>query len=552
MRPLAMKLKGFTAFRDEQTIDFSDLDLFALWGPTGSGKSSLLDAVTYALYGKAERVEGVRDVTLAEMISQGQPRMAVELEFEAGGKRLRVARTTTSSGQTKARLEMADGDGWRSYGEGADLVRDVNRLVIDAVGLDYDAFTRAVILPQGKFQEFLIGDSKKRRDILTDLLGLNLFERMSARANEIATRAKTTAETTRNVLDTQFADVTAEGLSAASAAAREARAEATKMANVSEQIARLERRGRAAGAERTSLMGAAPALEDEASAFASHRDALRGHSEAISQAQAVTASARTRAQDAEATLQGVIASVAETEKKWGTTETLALLRDKLVQLESATAEAEESAAAHKAATAAVTDARKQIRRAEKELEKAHAAAESARVGLADHRKRHEQAERADLVGALVHDLDPGAPCPVCGHPLTDLPEVDAGAHAHTRRALEEAEAAVRGADRQHAQAAAAVESAIASLEARGADAERCKLEVDRRARTAAALAEAVAAGFDGRIPDDAGAELDRRYTDLRSLIAGRDEAQRAHESAVAELARCERDATAAASELYAV
>ena len=55
MRPLRLELKGFTAFRDGAELDFTQLDVFAISGPTGSGKSSLLDAVTYALYGRVER-----------------------------------------------------------------------------------------------------------------------------------------------------------------------------------------------------------------------------------------------------------------------------------------------------------------------------------------------------------------------------------------------------------------------------------------------------------------------------------------------------------------
>ena len=58
MRPVRLKLKGFTSFREEQDVDFQTLDLFAIAGPTGAGKSSLLDAMTYALYGWVERVHG--------------------------------------------------------------------------------------------------------------------------------------------------------------------------------------------------------------------------------------------------------------------------------------------------------------------------------------------------------------------------------------------------------------------------------------------------------------------------------------------------------------
>src|SRR5438552_19000421 len=97
MRPLRLAVKGFTAFRDGAEIDFTELDVFAISGPTGSGKSSLLDAMTYALFGRVERV-GDR---VGQLISQGQPRMAVTLEFEAGRERYRVTRTTPAKGATK-------------------------------------------------------------------------------------------------------------------------------------------------------------------------------------------------------------------------------------------------------------------------------------------------------------------------------------------------------------------------------------------------------------------------------------------------------------------
>src|SRR5947209_8410920 len=161
MRPLKLDVKGFTAFRDAATLDLSALELFAIAGPTGSGKSSLLDAMTYALYGRVERV-GDR---VGQLISQGQPRMAASLEFRVGPGRYRVTRSTGARGATKILLErLVDGE-WTQAGEGADRVREADKLIREVVGLPYDGFTRSVLLPQGKFQEFLVGDAKKRRDL---------------------------------------------------------------------------------------------------------------------------------------------------------------------------------------------------------------------------------------------------------------------------------------------------------------------------------------------------------------------------------------------------
>src|SRR6266571_8156431 len=136
MRPLRLELKGFTAFRDATLIDFTTLDVFAISGPTGSGKSSLLDAMTYALYGRVERV-GDR---VSQLISQGQPRMAVTLEFEVGRDRYRVTRSTPAKGATKILLERLIDGVWLQAGEGSDRVREADRILARAIGLTYDGF----------------------------------------------------------------------------------------------------------------------------------------------------------------------------------------------------------------------------------------------------------------------------------------------------------------------------------------------------------------------------------------------------------------------------
>src|SRR5437773_10593683 len=109
MRPLRLEAKGFTAFRDAVELDFTALDVFAISGPTGSGKSSLLDAMTYALFGRVERV----GAAVGQLVSQGQPRMAVTLEFEVGAERYRATRSTPVKGATRILLErQAPGCAW--------------------------------------------------------------------------------------------------------------------------------------------------------------------------------------------------------------------------------------------------------------------------------------------------------------------------------------------------------------------------------------------------------------------------------------------------------
>src|SRR5271157_34381 len=172
MRPTKLTIEGFTSFRQRTDIDFSELDLFAITGPTGSGKTSIIDAITYALYGQTARL-GAKG--LGELITQGAPRLSVMLEFESGGKRYRIARVLKRSGPASVRLDVVESDGDHAFDGGA---REIATQITKIVGLDFDAFTKAVLLPQGRFDEFLRGDSAERRKILEVLLNLGMYREM--------------------------------------------------------------------------------------------------------------------------------------------------------------------------------------------------------------------------------------------------------------------------------------------------------------------------------------------------------------------------------------
>ena len=90
MRPTRLEVEGFTSFRQNVVLDFSSLDLFVITGPTGAGKTSLIDAIIYALYGRTPRIG---DKAGSDLISQGAERMRVLLEFKAGKRDYRLLRT---------------------------------------------------------------------------------------------------------------------------------------------------------------------------------------------------------------------------------------------------------------------------------------------------------------------------------------------------------------------------------------------------------------------------------------------------------------------------
>ncbi len=171
MRPLSLTLSGFRSFRAEQTIDFADLGLFAVVGDTGAGKSSILEAMVYALFNASTWNE--RDIKA--LIALESDTMRVDLAFSVGEKRYRVTRSASRvPGRTSLHaLRCADAPELRFDGE-----RAVNDEIRRVIGLDYATFTKTVVLPQGRFADLLTAKDADRTRALTDLLGLDEIDRI--------------------------------------------------------------------------------------------------------------------------------------------------------------------------------------------------------------------------------------------------------------------------------------------------------------------------------------------------------------------------------------
>jgi len=249
VRPLKLELQGFTAFRDLQTISLEDLDLFVITGPTGAGKSSLLDAMVFALYGKVPRM-GAQG--LSDLVSHGLAEARISLTFAIAGERYRVTRRLSRTRATSATFEHAEGEDWRSDVEGSGA-RAVDRRVVELVKLDFDAFTRAVVLPQGEFQRFLRGEPDKRRDVLTDLLGLKYYAAMGARARARITVLQARTLATQEILDNQYAEATAEHLADAESDAQRTRGRAEALAAATAIVAELDKQAEGLRDARTLL-----------------------------------------------------------------------------------------------------------------------------------------------------------------------------------------------------------------------------------------------------------------------------------------------------------
>ena len=180
MRPLRLKLQGLRSYREEQEVDFESASLIAIVGDTGAGKSSLLEAITVALYGTS--TWDAREIK--QLISDGAQTMLVSLTFRADGKVWRVERAVSRGTYPPARhsLECVD------TGERLDKKDAVDARTRQLVGLDYEAFLRSVVLPQGRFAALLQAKPADRASILKGILRIDLLDTVREEAREAKDR----------------------------------------------------------------------------------------------------------------------------------------------------------------------------------------------------------------------------------------------------------------------------------------------------------------------------------------------------------------------------
>jgi exonuclease SbcC len=177
MRPILLEIKGFNSFREKQVIDFENLTskgLFGIFGPTGSGKSSILDGIIYALYGTVPREQN-------SFINSNENESSVTLKFTLGkgasAKTYIITRSVRLAKNGKYNTPSI-----RLYEEDsndilADKVTSANKVIEELIGLKAEDFTRAVVLPQGKFSEFLKMTPGTRNDMLERIFGLEKYGR---------------------------------------------------------------------------------------------------------------------------------------------------------------------------------------------------------------------------------------------------------------------------------------------------------------------------------------------------------------------------------------
>jgi exonuclease SbcC len=212
MIPHRIKLSGFLSYKDEQDVRFDGASVWMLAGTNGSGKSSVFDAVTYALFGHHRG--GSQNA--AELINKDSTSLVVEFDFRVEGQLFRIKRTLrrgnkgTISGTQQVFVSQSDGI-WEAVPDTNKKV-DFDKWIHEKIGLDYDTFTSSVLLLQGKAEKLLDSKPSGRAEVLAGIVDLERYQRLHEKANarklELKSKLDTLnaqAEGVPDVSDLEFA-----------------------------------------------------------------------------------------------------------------------------------------------------------------------------------------------------------------------------------------------------------------------------------------------------------------------------------------------------------
>ena len=454
MRPISVRFKCFGPYMDEQFVNFEELSskgIFLICGETGSGKTTILDAICYALFGKSSG--GLRQgiEVMRCKSAKTTDKTAVEYIFESNGNRYRFHRELRYG-----RKNLMEEDGCEVFQDGGFVpvfqnptATNVNKKAEEILGLTYDQFCQVVMLPQGKFERLLVSNSEEKEKILTSLFHADKW-------NRIVLGVKTRVEEEAKRLDRELADIqgqlsvygctSVDGLKEKLTASKEEVAALEKVVNEAEQ-----RRTHAAKAYEDSIKDneiftvledcrkKLDSLKQQAKDYDSRRKHLRS-SEAADAIREIH-TAYTTAKDA---LDKAVEELGNARSSFSAAEesdAAARKKKELHETERPSYNADKETLTRlkdaREQYAGIGERKKASEDAAKEEEKKRSEADAAKQAYENARRRWDEAKKANddavnayleisrqynanIAGNLAAQLEDGAPCPVCGsteHPV---------------------------------------------------------------------------------------------------------------------------------------
>lgn len=210
MRPLKLKMIAFGPYRDEETIDFSQLEdrrLFVISGNTGAGKTSIFDAICFALYGFASGEDRAEPRMLRSQFADDDTHTSVEFTFAVGRRTFRALRQMahrkgTNKSETGGKAELYETiDGQDVPSVDRFMVSDVNAKIERLIGLTKEQFSQIVMLPQGEFRKLLTSDTDNKEEILRRIFRTELYRKLEDRFQQKSRELKDTLKSAQFELD---------------------------------------------------------------------------------------------------------------------------------------------------------------------------------------------------------------------------------------------------------------------------------------------------------------------------------------------------------------
>jgi len=216
MRPIRLVMSAFGPYAGKETLDFRNLqgnNIFLITGPTGAGKTTIFDAISYALFGEASGSSRDKSDLRSDFADADSPTY-VELEFELRGKTYIIKR------HPQQEKKKARGEGYTIKEASAELVlpdgsvvtriNSVDEKVGGILGISRSQFRQVVMLPQGEFRKLIESESKEREEIFRKIFGTQVFEAIQKRLQEDRKQLRITISEAKSKLETNAKHIDAE------------------------------------------------------------------------------------------------------------------------------------------------------------------------------------------------------------------------------------------------------------------------------------------------------------------------------------------------------
>lgn len=213
MKPISLEMYGFMTYKNKTLIDFTklyDSKIFIISGDTGSGKTSIFDAISFALFGEIQREGFIIDDLRSDFLNGNNPPTYVDFIFEIDGKKYRIKRIPKQRAKkTRANVQVGHSVEFYQFEKDKEILisdgpQKTDKKIIDLIGLNFDQLNRVMILAQGEFSKFLKSSSDDKAALLSKIFSSYIYKDIEEKLKEASKDSKKNLEFIANKLKTEI------------------------------------------------------------------------------------------------------------------------------------------------------------------------------------------------------------------------------------------------------------------------------------------------------------------------------------------------------------